>query len=63
MNYLVLCPCSHPLDHHSDAGCSGGPHRPRCPCPLNQAEALDKAIDRVSSFRGWRPMEAAQGGD
>jgi hypothetical protein len=46
MNHLVLCPCSHPLDRHGEAGC-GGDLRSACYCPLPLHEALNAAIERA----------------
>jgi hypothetical protein len=47
MKYLVYCTCEHGLDRHTPEGCVGG--RTPCPCPKDQAAALEAAIAEARS--------------
>ena len=65
MNYLVLCPCSHGLDRHTESGCSGDGFR-ACNCPLTATAALEEAVDDArrnpwlrSNSETDRPAESA----
>jgi hypothetical protein len=56
MNRLVLCPCSHPLDRHSEAGCGGDP-RTLCYCPLPLHEALNAAVESARTHPWGVPAD------
>jgi hypothetical protein len=57
MKYLIICPCSHPMDAHHERGCRGTDNS-RCGCPRSEEESLEAAITEAASTP-WSPAVRA----